>query len=98
MQNLNSILARLKRLEEKLSGAFINAILKDGSRVTIRGGEALLTNFVDLIHGKKNEEIEKILKVESSDEGGQMIALMKALDAGPVDSLEVRDADRGETS
>ena len=40
----------------------------------------------DVMRGKHTEEVDKILKVESDDSGGQMVELIQAISQGPMEN------------
>jgi len=78
---MKDFLSRLKRLEKKLGTGFITAILKDKSVLKIRTGRHYVNLLFDLFNGRRTEEIERIMQIESSDEeatgNGQMLRLFR---------------------
>jgi len=76
-------LMRLKKLEDALIGKVITCKTEDGEVIKLKSSD-LLRLLCDQTQGRQSSELEKILQVVESDEGGEMISLIKAIGAGPV--------------
>ena len=76
---MNSLQARLKKIEAKLSGTFITAVLQDGSVITFKNDEPL-DIFLSLIRGAEHPRIEQIPKIIHSNESdGQLLELCRII-------------------